>query len=121
VSAFASAIAQGLAAINDVAGELVNYQRGADVITGIKAVAGKTDFGSETNTDDIGVSFVSNDWIFRTGDLVIRGQAITPKRGDRVITAGGTMYEVGFDGDEIYRHSDSGQTRIRVHTKLMGG
>jgi hypothetical protein len=29
-----------------------------------------------------------------------------PKRGDRVITAGGTMYEVGFDGDEVWRYSD---------------
>lgn len=117
MSAFASAIAQGLDSIGQLAGESIVYSRGAQSVT-LTAVPGVTG----ANLDDAGINVsvltALRDWIIKADDLVIGGSAVMPKRGDR-ITAGGLVYEVNVDGEQVYHWSDPGHTRLRVHTKQI--
>lgn len=60
----------------------------------------------------------SRDFLFRVSELQIAGEAITPRAGDRIVARCGQVYEVLSEGGAAcFRHADTQQTLIRVHTK----
>jgi hypothetical protein len=123
LSAFASAIRQGLATIGSVAGETVTYWRGLQSVELTNAVPGT----SEHDSQDVGdggavVAFKTHDWIFDAAELELAGVRIEPKRGDQIRhTVAGVehRYEVLADGRQTFRYCDRDRTRIRVHTNKM--
>ena len=99
----------------------VSYARGASTVA-IQATVGQTEF---EQADDVGGGIVhkteSRDYLIRTADLVLDGQATLPKRGDQIRETDGTttvVYEVLSPGDEpVFRYSDPYRNALRIHTK----
>jgi len=97
----------------------VVYQRGEDSVE-VPATIGTTTF----NVDDGGGALLrieSRDYLIRAADLVLGGNAILPKRGDRIRETSGSqvfIYEVMAPGDEpCWRWSDGYRQTLRIHTK----
>ncbi len=107
-------------ALQRAGGVTVVYVRGAEAIEGIKAVPAQVktlDYGVE----EIELTGRERDWLLLTSDLVLRGDAIMPQRGDAILwtDAEGTShkYEVlPRAGERCYRHCDQTLTQLRVFT-----
>ncbi len=99
----------------------VVYRRGADSVE-IEATVGSTAFD---RTDEYGVihRIESRDYLVSAADLVLAGQAVTPKAGDRITETGDTRvheYEVMSPGDEpAWLYSDPQRRTLRIHTKFV--
>jgi len=99
----------------------VVYRRGADSVE-IEATVGSTAFD---RTDEYGVvhRIESRDYLVAAADLVLAGEAVTPKAGDRITETGETRvheYEVMAPGDEpAWRYSDPQRRTLRIHTKFV--
>ena len=99
----------------------VVYRRGADSVE-IAATVGSTAFD---RTDEYGVihRIESRDYLVSAADLVLAGQAVTPKAGDRITETGDTRvheYKVMSPGDEpAWRYSDPQRLTLRIHTKFV--
>jgi len=65
----------------------------------------------------------SRDYLIRAADLVLAGNAILPKRGDRIRETSGNqviVYEVVGPSDEpCWRWSDAYRQTLRIHTKQV--
>lgn len=98
---------------------LVAYHRGADSVE-IKATIGRTVF---EQADDFGViqKTESRDFLVLAADLVLNGERVLPKAGDRVREVQGDqvlIYEVMAPGTEPpFRYSDAYRQTLRIHTK----
>ena len=98
---------------------LVTYQRGTNSV-GVKATIGRTLF---EQADDFGViqKTESRDFLVLTVDLVLNGERVLPKPGDRVREMQGDqvfIYEVMAPGTEPpFRYSDAYRQTVRIHTK----
>jgi len=99
----------------------VVYRRGADSVE-IAATIGSTAFD---RTDEYGVvhRIESRDYLVAAADLVLGGEAVTPKAGDRITETGDTSvleYEVMSPGDApAWRYSDPQRRTLRIHTKFV--
>lgn len=97
----------------------VSYARGASTVA-VQATVGRTEF---EQADEYGIvhKTESRDYLIRTADLVLDGQAAMPKRGDQIRETDGTttvVYEVLSPGDEpVFRYSDPYRKALRIHTK----
>lgn len=100
----------------------IQYQRGMDSLV-IEAALGRTEF---EQADDFGIvrRSESRDYLIRAIDLVLSDGQTVPRTGDRIKEvgwAGATIYEVRAPNNETpYRFTDPYNTRLRVHTKLIG-
>ena len=99
----------------------VVYQRGADTVE-VPATIGATVFQIDDGAGSL-LRIESRDYLIRAVDLVLGGNAILPKRGDRIREASGTqviVYEVVGPGDEpCWRWSDAYRQTLRIHTKQV--
>ena len=99
----------------------VVYQRGADT-TPVPATVGETVFQIDDGAGAV-LRIESRDYLIRAVDLVLGGNAILPKRGDRIRETSGTqviVYEVVGPGDEpCWRWSDAYRQTLRIHTKQV--
>jgi len=100
----------------------VVYQRGADTVE-MLATIGRTEF---EQADEFGAlrRTESRDYLVRAADLVIAGDPVSPKAGDRIReTDDGVtfIYEVMAPGNEPpWRYSDPYRRTLRIHTKYVG-
>ena len=105
------------------ASESVTYSRDPygqvdlDATRGSKPMRTLTDFGPR-------VDFTMQDWLVTASDLVIGGEPVTPRRGDKIYAVSRGMqqtYEVlSPGGDEpVWRWSDASEVTRRVHSKLI--
>ena len=105
----------------------VVYQRGSDTVE-LPATIGTTVFQIDDGAGAL-LRIESRDYLLRAVDLILGGNAILPKRGDRIRETSGTrggqviVYEVvghGGGGDEpCWRWSDAYRQTLRVHTKQV--
>jgi hypothetical protein len=97
----------------------VVYERGTDSVE-LAATVGRTEF---EQADDYGTvhRLESRDYLVRTIDLVLAGEATLPKAGDRIREADGEqtfICEVMAPGTEPpFRYSDPYRKTLRIHTK----
>jgi hypothetical protein len=96
----------------------VAYQRGGDSVE-VLATIGKTAFQIDDGAGAL-LRFESRDYLILASDLVISGNPIIPKRGDRIRETAGNqvfVYEVVGPGDEpCWRWSDGYRRTMRIHT-----
>jgi len=98
---------------------LVTYQRGTNSVE-VKATIGRTIF---EQADDFGViqKTESRDFLVLAADLVLNGERVLPKAGDRIREVQGDqgfVYEVMAPGTEPpFRYSDAYRQTVRIHTK----
>lgn len=113
-------IAGAVTSIAGIAGVDVTYHRGNDW-TRLCAVPGQSTFGFADDNQTITESR-SRDYLIDACKLVISGSLVTPERGDQIKERVGNkihIHEVSRpDGEQPWRYSDPGRSRIRVHTKL---
>ena len=99
----------------------VVYQRGTDTAQ-VPATVGETVFQIDDGAGAL-LRVESRDYLIRAVDLVLAGNAVLPKRGDRIRETSGTqviVYEVVGPGDEpCWRWSDAYRQTLRVHTKQV--
>lgn len=99
----------------------VVYRRGAGSVE-LSATVGSTAFD---RTDEYGVvhRIESRDYLVAAADLVLGGDAVTPKAGDRITETGEARvheYEVMSPGDEpAWRYGDRQRRTLRIHTKFV--
>jgi hypothetical protein len=115
-------IADALASVADVAGVDVIYRRGASWIKLARVVPGESTFRVDDGFGAI-VKVRSRDYLIPAANLKLDGAQVTPQRGDTIEEIVGNAVHVHEalrpDGDgDVWRYSDQGRSRIRVHTKL---
>lgn len=119
---FQEAISNAYDALLCVAGVSVTYHRGTDWVE-LTAIEGSTTFAIDDGQGVV-IDHVSRDYVFSACDLVLAGSETTPKRGDLIkIEVGPKLYThevLRPDSGEVWRYSDLGRSKIRVHTKLKG-
>ena len=99
--------------------QTVTYERGADSVQ-VQASIGRTEF---EQADEFGVihRIEMRDFLVRTVDLVLNGQATLPQTGDRIRETAGAqtfVYEVMAPGNEpVFRYADAYRNTLRIHTK----
>ena len=101
--------------------KVVAYQRGAESVE-VAATIGKTVFQVDKGYG-IQERVEARDYLVLAEDLVLAGQAVLPKAGDRVREVQGTtafVYEVMAPGNApCWRYSDPYRQTLRIHTKLV--
>ena len=101
---------------NSTLGNTVTYSRGG-VSVAIAATVGNTEWEIDTG-ETVRVESNMKDFIVTASHLVLSGEVVQPKRGDR-ITAGGVVWEVMAPGDmQPYRLDNTGQ-QMRIHTRRV--
>ncbi len=120
-SPFQAAVAAAQDVLTAFAGEPVVYHRGADKVA-ITAVKGQTQVDTFDDHDrPFRVRY--QDFLIDPGELLISGQPIKPKRGDKIKQTVGVdvhVFEVTSGPDnEVWRYSDTFAGRIRVHTEYL--
>ena len=103
------------------AARAVVYQRGnqqAEVI----ATIGKSSYQQDSGEGMLTRAQV-RDYLIDTVQLVIDGQLVLPRSGDRILEIDGSktfVYEVMALGDQpAWRYSDVFRLKFRIHTKLI--
>ena len=104
--------------------QLVVYQRGPDTAQ-VPATIGTTVFQVDDGAGAL-IRVESRDYLILAVDLVLGGQAVLPKRGDRIRETSGAVvivYEVMSPGDSggepCWRWSDAYRQTLRIHTKQV--
>lgn len=102
----------------------VTYRRGALTLTGLAAWVGRTAFSRTSSEPGPAVVIGERDYLFAVADLVLGGQPVAPKPGDRVtetIAGVATTFEVVSPetGEPAVRYSDQTRTVWRVHAKRV--
>ena len=102
----------------------VTYQRGDDAVE-VPATIGKTMFQIDDGAGAL-LRVESRDYLILAADLVIGGNPILPKRGDRIRETTGNqvyIYEVVGPGDgggePCWRWSDGYRQTLRIFTKQI--
>lgn len=112
------------ATLEDAAGVEITYTRGVSSQT-TTAVVGRTVFTQNTlGAPGPAVIFGDRDYLIPVANLTLTGPAV-PKDGDRIteVIDGATLvFEVKspITGEPVWRYSDPGRTRYRIHTKRVG-
>lgn len=99
----------------------VTFKRDEDTVD-VQAVIGRTEFQFQ-DSDGNTVTFQSRDYLILTADLVLGGNEVTPRAGDKILEVAGTTtftYEVQSpDGGDVWKYSDPFRQVRRIHTKLI--
>lgn len=118
-------LARGAAMLNRTmkasASESVTYSRGSDAVS-VSATPGNTI--TEMPVDDNGGTIQSRnvDFLIDGPDLILDSATITPRPGDRITRADGTVFEVNALGSEpCFRRSNPHGTLLRIHAILIQG
>ena len=102
-------------------GRQVLYQRGSHNVTVI-ATLGRSTFELDDGAGAV-LRVESRDFIISAADLVLSGQGVEPRSGDRIIQAAeGTLwvYEVtAIGGEPAWRWCDPYHRAMRIHTKQV--
>ena len=99
----------------------VVYRRGDDTVE-LAATVGSTAFD---RTDEYGVihRIELRDYLVTAADLVLGGEAVIPRAGDRITETDGARvheYEVmAPEGEPAWRYSDPQRMTLRIHTKFV--
>lgn len=91
----------------------IAYRRHGVVKT-IVATVGQSQFEQDPQFGI--VTITSRDYLFPVADLEELGE---PERGDTITDGENTYQVLALTGEPMFRYSDHGRTRIRVHTKLF--
>ena len=103
---------------------IVTYHRGALSVE-VSATIGRTLFEVDSGAGVL-ERIESRDYLIRTADLVLAGNAVFPERGDRIHETQGSqtfVYEVlapAGMGKPPWRYSDPYRRVLRIHTKQVG-
>ena len=99
----------------------VSYQRSTESVA-VAATVGKTVFQVDKGYGIV-EQMEARDYLVLADDLVLGGQPVLPKAGDRVREVEGSkafVYEVMAPGNEpCWRYSDPYRQTLRIHTKLV--
>ena len=101
---------------------IVTYHRGALSVE-VSATIGRTLFEVDSGAGVL-ERIESRDYLIRTADLVLAGNAVFPERGDQIHETQGSqtfVYEVlAPAGKPPWRYSDPYRRVLRIHTKQVG-
>ena len=95
------------------------YRRGEEAVE-LPATVGQTAYATDSQVGQ--TDFTSRDYIVDRNRLVTSAGRIEPEKGDRIWQRQGgttTVYEVMTPGSDIQCFEPSGETRWRIHTKLV--
>jgi hypothetical protein len=99
----------------------VTYQRGSESVD-LAATLGSTTYETADEAGAI-VQATATDFIVAAGNLVLSGEPVTPRPGDRFLVTtpiATQVYEVlAMTGGTHYRHCDPAGRMLRIHTKLI--
>ena len=109
-----------MASLDSVAGREIKYTRPGVGSVYIRAIRGVTNFQTQDNGVQELMYIKSDDYIFPTSDLVLGGQNVTPRRGDKIEDAGITKTVLTDGSDAMYKYTDQSRLTLRVHTKEVG-
>jgi hypothetical protein len=116
MSLLANAVAAMHSTVLAAAGVAGKYKRGTDEIerTFIPGRSVSTDYGE----DGAAIVARTHDWIETNPDgLLLIGQVVKPKVGDRFDTDDGRSFRVVYgEGESCWRWTDQTQQAIRIHT-----
>ncbi len=114
-------IVAGQRRVQKTAGVTITYRDGDQVISGVKAIPGKSSIPIVDPAANLGVMFESHDWFIVAEDLVIGETRLIPKRG-AVIEALGNLYTVSNPNrsEAPFRYSDHWEQIFRIHTTKTG-
>lgn len=98
----------------------VTYSRAGQSVS-LLAGAGRTEFVME-GSDGAAVSWTSTDFLLTAADLILDGQVVEPRSGDRISRVRGSITET-FEvlepaGQKCFRTDGQGVT-LRVHAKKV--
>ncbi|MEZ6099984.1 MAG: hypothetical protein R3E01_13530 [Pirellulaceae bacterium] len=103
------------------ASQNVVYARDADEVA-VLATIGKTTFEHDDGQGAI-IRTQVRDYLIDAPKLVLAGEAVLPKPGDRIkeVEGGHTyIYEaMAIAGEPCWRYSDPFRLKLRIHTKLV--
>ncbi len=98
----------------------ITYRRAAQTVI-VNATLGRRDFEADSTEGRLYIR--ANDFLVRTTDLVLGGQAILPERGDQIdVDFSGqvaTFEVLAQDGIPPWEYSDPHQLMLRIHTKRI--
>lgn len=104
------------------AGRDIVYQRG-ESSQGMKARFARIDTSIDESSG-VDVRAADQDWLIDAVDLVLDGNEVAPRPGDRITDgdlSDGKVYEVAkISGMDVWRWSDPYQKTYHIHTKLIG-
>jgi hypothetical protein len=99
-------------------GAPVTYSRG-DASVVLTAVPGESEHAAADEQGNVTL-VRSQDWLVAAADLVLGGETIEPRAGDRIVTAEGQTYEVlPGEGRDCFRASGRPYLRLRIFTKRI--
>lgn len=119
MSIFSDCMSIGYSAIEQVAGELIEYRAGSTILTGLTAVAeDKTE-----QRDEIGGNRINNERHVQA--FLIRATllpSIIPTKGHYIRRASGKWYKVqNPNGSNVWEWSESHNTHYRIYAVEDGG
>lgn len=107
--------------LSDKTSFAVTYRRGSATVS-VTATLGSSAWESDSPTGGV-IERESRDYLIDVDDLTLNGQAVTPRRGDRIEeTRGGTTYTYEVIGDADRppaEYSDRYRTKWRIHTEQI--
>ena len=96
----------------------ITYSRGDSGVGGIPATVGRT--LTEMLTGDVMVLYENRDFLIQSALLILDGELVVPKNGDRITEASGQAYEVlELPGQPCWAWIDGGREVMRIHAKMI--
>lgn len=110
-------------ALGNAAGVEITYTRGIDSVVIEDVEVGRTAFASNMH-NAARLEFSERDYLIPAASLILGGQAVTPRKGDRIaeVVAGELLtFELmtPATGEPAWRYSDPERTFLRVHVKRV--
>jgi len=117
-----SAIIDGaLASMQACMGQAVTYARGGNSAA-ITACPGANPHrrAMAEGGAEFAIDAQVRDWLVAAADLVLAGATVEPRRGDRITTESGEVWELlELDGGPVWDWSDPANRIRRLHTKRI--
>lgn len=107
--------------LQTAAGRTVTYRRGQRVSSDIVGWVSSHDY-EEAGDDGLVATVTMDDWSFIAAELLVNGEAITPRPGDQIIE-GSVIYEVlPLRNRPCWERADgaSGGLLTLIHAKRVG-
>lgn len=96
----------------------VTYRRGEDSVE-IDATPGSTTYEVADEAGAV-IGATATDFIISAGALVLDGQAVTPRPGDRIVSNGAVFEVLDLAGQGCWRWCGPHRTAMRIHAKEVG-
>lgn len=100
--------------------ETVTIKRGAISTTGVAVLVAARMY-EVIGDNGVPTSIAMTDFDLAASSYAVNATQVDPKKGDRIVTADGTIYEVRAAGDTSpwFEPVGSGNDMIRVHTQRV--